>query len=508
MNLDAALAIASGGLANITRELDVVSQNVANAGTPGYAREVASQQSITAGGVGMGVRTLPTQRQTDDLLQAGLLAQNAAVSGLTTRQTALQAIDQVQGTPGQGNDLASLLGKLQDAFSSLSGSPDSQSGQQQVVIAAQTLATGINNLASAYGTQRQGAQDVVVSDVATANATLGTIASLSDRIVALKAAGQGTADLENQRDAALTTLSNLIDVKSLAQPNGDMLLITSGGLNLPIHGAANPLAISSATIGADAYYPGGGVPALTLNGIDVTRQVAGGTIGANLALRDNTLPTDQAELDEFAQNLASRLDSQGLRLFTDPTGAVPAGGGTPVQSGYVGFADIIQVNTAVAASPSLVRDGTQTVAGSPTGPSAFTPNPAGGPAGFATMINRVLDYAFGTEAQSGVMQPASNTAGLGPAGNLAAPYAAPATLSAIATALVASQSQDSAATTAQLGTEQAVQTSLSSKLSAETGVSIDTEMSNMIQLQNAYGANAKIITAAQAMWTQLLQSVT
>ncbi len=52
-----------------------------------------------------------------------------------------------------------------------------------------------------------------------------------------------------------------------------------------------------------------------------------------------------------------------------------------------------------------------------------------------------------------------------------------------------------------------VQTTLQSKLTAETGVSVDTELSNMIVLQNAYGANAKIITAAQAMWTTLLNAV-
>ena len=506
MNLDTALSIASGGLANINRQLDLISQNVANASTPGYAREVAAQQSATADGTGIGVRTLPTGRQTDDLLQASLLTQNATVAGLTTRQTALQALDQLQGTPGQGNDLASLLGKLQDSFSSLAGNPESQATQQQTIIAAQTLARSVSTLANAYGTQRQGAQDAILRDTVTANATLATIGGLSSQIVTLKAEGQSTADLENQRDGAITTLSKLIDVKSLTQANGDALLLTAGGLSLPIHGTLSPLSISSATLGASAYYPGGGVPGLTLNGIDITPQVTGGQIGANLVLRDTTLPTEQAELDEFAQNLASRFDSQGLRLFTDPTGAVPAPG-VPVQTAYLGFANILQVNPAVTASPALLRDGTQIVSASLTGASAFTPNPAGGPVGFATMITRVLNFTFGAEAQSGVAQAPSHTAGLGPAGTLAAPYAPPATLAGIATALVASQAEASSSTATQLGTEQAVQTSLAGKLSAETGVNIDTEMSHMIQLQNAYGANAKVISAAQAMWTQLLQSI-
>jgi flagellar hook-associated protein 1 FlgK len=505
MSLNAALSIASGGLANINRQLDLVSQNVANAGTPGYAREVAAQQSVTADGVGMGVRSLPTRRETDDLLQSGLIQQNAVVAGLTTRQAALQAIDQVQGIPGQGNDLASLVSKLQDSFSSLASNPDSQPGQQAVVIQARALTSSINTLSATYATQRQGAQNAVMRDVASVNAALVTIGGLSDRIVTLKSAGQSTADLENQRDAAVSTLSGLIDVKSLIQPNGDALLLTAGGLSLPIHGAANPLAIAGSTIGAGSFYPGGGVPALTLQGVDVTRQVTGGQIGANLTLRDSTMPTDAAELDEFAQNLANRFDSQGLRLFTDPTGAVPAVGGPPVQSGYIGFAGIIGVNPAVASSAALVRDGTQAIAGSATGASAFTPNPVGGPAGFATLIGRVLDFTFGAQAQAGVTQPASATTGLGPAGNLAAPYSPPSSLAQIAVALTASQAQDSGAATARLDTEQAVQSSLATKLSAETSVNIDTEMSNMIQLQNAYGANAKMITAAQSMWSQLLQ---
>ena len=89
VNLDAALSIAVGGLANINRQFGVVSQNIANANTTGYAREVAAQQSATANGIGMGVRTLPTGRETDDLLQAGLLVQNATVADLTDAAMAL-----------------------------------------------------------------------------------------------------------------------------------------------------------------------------------------------------------------------------------------------------------------------------------------------------------------------------------------------------------------------------------------------------------------------------------
>jgi flagellar hook-associated protein 1 len=499
VTIAAALSIATGGLANINSQLALVSQNVANASTPGYAAEIATQQSVVADGVGLGVRTDPATRDVDAALQAEVFSQNATVAGLQTRQSALQAIDAVQGTPGQDTDIASLLGNLQDQFSTLLNDPSSQAQQSQVVSSATTLAQNINTLSNAYIAQRQTAQDNIVSEVATLNATLSTIGGLSDKIISLKSTGRSTADLENQRDAAVATLSQLVSVKVLQQPNGDVLITTPAGLPLPIRGAANPLSTSNVNVLPETSYPGGGIPPIMLGGVDVTPQLQGGQIGANITLRDSTLPTDQAELDEFAQNLASRFSAQGLDLFTDPAGNVPspAAPPAPVQANYVGFATTIQVNPLVQATPALVRDGTV--------PPPPPPQPSGGNTG---IIQNVLTYTFGPDQAPGVPQPASNTHDLGPAGTLNAPYSAPPTLGGIAATMLAAQAQDSATTSAQFDTEQAVQTTLVSKLSTQSGVNMDTEMSNMIQLQNAYGANAKIIAAVQAMWTQLLQSVT
>ncbi len=507
MGLSAALSIATGSLANVTSQLALVSHNVANADTPGYVAETATQQSATEDGVGLGVVTGPVTRDIDTALQAQAFQQNSTVAGLQTTQTALQAIDSVQGTPGQGGDIASQLGGLQDQFSTLLNDPSNQTQQTAVVSSAATLAQTINSLSSAYTTQRQTAENNIVSEVGTINTTLANIGQLSAQIVTLQSAGQSTADLENQRDQAVQQLGQLVDVNTMVQPNGDMLITTAGGVSLPIHGTADPLSTSSANVLPGTYYPGGGIPAITMDGTDVTAQLTGGQLGANVTLRDTTLPTYQAELDEFSQNLANRFSAQGLTLFSDPTGAVPAGGGTPVQSGYVGFAAAIQVNPAVQADPALVVDGTNAIAGSPTGAAAFTPNPPGGPAGFSTLIDNVLTYTFGADAQAGVPQPAPNTTGLGASGTLDAPYAAPATLGDEASTLVAAQAQDSANTTSQLTTEQAVQTTLNNTLATGSGVNMDTEMSLMIQLQNDYGVNAKVIAAVQSMWTQLIGAV-
>lgn len=492
MSLIGALSVASGGLANINHQFAVVSQNVANANTPGYAAETATQTSLTADGIELGVRTGPTTRSIDAALQGQVLLQNAGVSGLQTQQSALSAIDAVQGTPGDGTDLSSLLGDLQNQFSTLLNDPSSEAQQEQVVSSAATLANGINTLSNAYAAQRQSAQDDLVSAIGTLNSTLNTIGQLSDQIIALQAGGQSTADVENQRDAAVQTLSQLVQVKTLAQPNGDMLVVTSGGLALPTRGGS--LDASAATLSAGAYYPNGGVPAVTLDGTDVTTELTGGRIGGDLTLRDATLPTFQAELDEFAQGLASRFDAQGLTLFTDPNGNLPAQSASPpVQAAYVGFAGTIQVSPAVGATPSLVRDGT---ASAPTGQ-----------AGYTGVIRNVLGYTFGEQQSAGTPQPAFNTTGLGPSGTLSAPYVAPATLGGLATTLVSAQAQTSANVTGQLTTQQSLQTALASKLSDGSAVNMDAEMSTMIQLQNSYAVTTRVISTVQAMWTQLLEAV-
>jgi len=507
MSLDGSLSIASRSLANINAQLGLVANNIANAGTPDYSVETSNQVSLVAGVQPMGVLSEAATRAVNLALQQAVFQQDTTVSGLTTTTTGLQTIDALQGTPGSGNDLSSLLGKVQSAFSTLLGDPSSAAQQSAVVSAASNLTGSINALSDAYTRQRQTAQSDLAGAVTSMNGNLGQIGALNTKIMAARAAGQSSADLENQRDAAVHALSALVGIRTLNQPSGEMIITTASGTQLPTQATTGPVTTSDASIGAGASYASGGIPAIMLGGIDITSQLASGRIGADITLRDSTLPAFQGQLDEFSQSLATRFNAQGLTMFTDPGGNVPTGGGSPVQSTYVGFAAEIQVNPAVVANMSLVRDGTQNVVGSATGASAFSANPAGGPAGFTTLINRVLNFSFGAQVQAGVAQTPGATTGLGPDGTLNAPYAAPATLADNATSLVSAQAAVSAAATNQLSTEQAVQTTLTSNLNKVSGVNMDSEMSRMIQLQNAYGANAKIITTMQAMFTQLLQAV-
>ena len=157
-------------------------------------------------------------------------------------------------------------------------------------------------------------------------------------------------------------------------------------------------------------------------------------------------------------------------------------------NGYVGFAGTIQVNSVSAGRPiaGARRHVRVSASCSPASPA---------------IINDVLNYTFGANQPAGTPWPLEHQRASARPATLNAPYAAPATLGGIASTMLASQAQESAATSTQADTEQAVQTTLASKLSAQSGVNMDTEMSHMIQLQNAYGANARVIATVQAMWT-------
>jgi flagellar hook-associated protein 1 FlgK len=72
-------------------------------------------------------------------------------------------------------------------------------------------------------------------------------------------------------------------------------------------------------------------------------------------------------------------------------------------------------------------------------------------------------------------------------------------------AVASQQSQAAnAATNLQQGQDTVV-SALQQSLNNQSGVNIDTEMSNLIALQNAYGANARVMTTIQQMMATLLK---
>lgn len=508
MSLDLALNAARTGLAATQRALAQTSQNIGNAATSGYTRKTIAQEAAVFGDTPLGVRTGEAQRSVDTALVARIDASRSAEAAAELRERLLRGVEQTQGVPGEDGSLPDMLGALRDRFITLRASPDDAGLQRAVADAAQDMAHGLNRAADAIGQARQAAQDALEQEVASVNATLREIAGLT---VQLKAGieGVGVAALEDQRDAAVARLSESLEVRAVRQPGGDLLLLARGTALLPLDPDRDLFSIGSASIAPGSYYgAGGSLPGVQLQGLDITGQLGGGRMGEAIQLRDRVLPRMQAEVDLAATHLAGRLDAQGLRLFTDTAGAAPpAIAGPYAGSVQIGFAGRIQANPAVDADPRLLRDGTHAVAATPGGPTAFTPNPPTGPAGFTALLDRVLDFSFGPEAASGAPWGNIPVSGLGPDGTLTSPFLAPATLDAYAARVVSAQAADRAAATAAKGDAADLRSALESRFARQSGVDVDAELAAMIALQNAYAANARVLGTVQTMWDQLLASV-
>jgi flagellar hook-associated protein 1 len=201
--------------------------------------------------------------------------------------------------------------------------------------------------------------------------------------------------------------------------------------------------------------------------------------GTNLQVLNASATTNVVNALSATSTMTS-LTSGGaqLPLFTDNgqpiTGVLTAAG-----SQTTGLAGSIAVNPALVATPSgLVAYAASTAAGDPTRPN-FILN---------QMTNAALTF--------------SPTTGIGTA---QAPYSG--TLTDYMSQLVSQQSQAANAATSLQQGQDTVLSALQQRFNTQSGVNIDTEMSNLIALQNAYGANARVMSTIEQLMSTLLQVV-
>ncbi len=170
--------------------------------------------------------------------------------------------------------------------------------------------------------------------------------------------------------------------------------------------------------------------------------------------------------------------SAQLPLFLD--GSVPITGAlTSNGSQTTGLAGRITVNSALAASPgSLVAYAANTAAGDSTRPNFI--------------LNQMTSASLTFSPATGI-------------GTAQQPYSG--TLSNYMTAVIDQQTQASTAATNLQQGQDTVVSALQQRFNQQSGVSIDTELSNLIALQNAYGANARVMSTIQSMMNTLLQAV-
>jgi flagellar hook-associated protein 1 FlgK len=487
MGLDLSLRTAMSGLRTVQQGLDTVSSNIANADTPGYTRKILTQSSVvTSKGQGVGVQAGNIEREVDTALQRETLTQESRVSNLEVKDQYLGQIEMLHGDPEQETSLGNVVNQMRDGFAKLMDTPNSIPLQNDVVSLADNLARTLNRLSDGINTVRTNVQGEIEGSIDDINRQFQTIDDLNRKISTSAALGQTEPDLEDKRDEAVRLVAQQIDINVMKRSDGTISILDHYGQPL-LEDSYKPLSMASSVIDPQFAYPKDIAPIRLgdpSSGTDITNQLRGGKLGALIELRDKTLPQFQAQLDEFSTTLAETFSIANLTLFTDGTGLEPTK--TLPISTPNGFARQIQVSKTIQNNPALLRDGDIATPGTGMADS--------------TLLRSIVDGVLGGKQtfQAG---------GLGPNSSLSTALPTDTDFASYATEMVSYQVNQRSNATSQLESATSLRDQLKTKLSDQSGVNLDTEVSLLIQLQRSYSSSAQVVSTNRQMFNDLISIV-
>jgi flagellar hook-associated protein 1 len=499
MSLSAAFNVISSSFAANAAQTAIVSANIANVNTPGYSRQIANLVTNSYGGADVASVTREANAALAEQVStstAQAAAQQAISDGLSTLAQTVSDSSSSSTTSGaneNGASPAAMLANLQSALASYEASPSSSSAADAAVTAAKTLTASLNSGSTAVATVREQADQDMASSVATINSLLSQFAAANSAVVSGLQAGTSVASAQDQRDSIMTQLSQQIGVSTITAANGSMSIYTDSGVTL-FQDTARTVAFTPTPTLVDGQ---NGSP-VTVDGVPVTgantpMPIQSGALAGYAALRDTLAPQYQAQLDQIAGGLINAFaeTDQSIPPTLPPLPGLfttPGETSLPSVSATTGLAAAIEVNPnadpAAGGDATLLRDGGVSNPGNP----AYTYNSTGA-ASYTGRIQQLVGAI-------GATQSFDPSAGLG----------ASASLNGYTNASVnwldAEHSQASNASSYQ----NALATQATSALSNATGVNLDAEMTNMLNLENSYASSAKLLTTVNSMFSALLNA--
>lgn len=485
MGISNALNNAYTGLVGASRLADTVSNNVANAMTPGFGRRVTELSSLALGGYGSGVRVTGTYRTENAFLTAERRTMDASVGAAGTTSGAWLRIVDALGEPGETGALATRASDLEARLMAAVASPQSLTQLTDTVTAARQLAEAVNGVAQENQRLRTEADAEIARQVGRVNDALHAVKDVNDKIVTLQFKGEDISGLQDERDRIIDGISSIIPLRVVNRDNGQVALYSANGgalldgriLALSFQQGPNVIT-PDMTLGAQlgGLMQDQGAPAPTaVPAGSGSGSFDGGSLGALFEIRDTIVPGVDAEMDRYATELIERfrdlapagaLDATGQGLFVDPG------------VGGVGLAGRLGINA--AADPAQggaawrLRDGL----------SAAAP----GPEGFGTYLQGLADAMSTARAPAGwTTQNAANDA---------------ATMASEIASFFAGRSatvEDAQAYAA------ARQTTLADSEANTVGVDTDRELQNLILIEQAYAANARVLATIDDLLKLLLE---
>jgi flagellar hook-associated protein 1 FlgK len=331
--------------------INVTSNNVANASTPGYDRETvnlteAIPQSNGTATVGAGVVVAGISRAYSQAAANQLNASQSSLGQLNALQNYSTQIDNLFGTTVGG--LSTTLQSFYSAFSDVANDPTSTASRQALLGQAQNVANSFQNASGDLSSLNTDVNSRITADVQQINSIASAISTLNQQIVVATAQGgnQPPNELLDQRDQLVSNLSQLVGVSTTADADGSLNVFVGNGQPLVLQGQTTPLTTVQNQFNASQLEIG------TSQGSQISSDITSGDLGGLLAARTQVINPALNQLGQIATALSQTVNSQqsdGLDLSGN-LGANIFSVGTPVATASSKNTDAVTASVSVNAN--------------------------------------------------------------------------------------------------------------------------------------------------------------
>lgn len=312
------LNIARNALAANRASLAVDSQNTTNAATPGYTKESVNVTSLAYDGVPGGAIAQQVTTTHDTLALSSFYRETSTNGFWSAQQPIAQQLGSLFNEPQSGGIQETLQG-FSKAWNSLSNNPTSQAAAQDVLSQAQNTAQVVNSLTQHLNTIQTGLNRSLSQTLAGLPNILAQIATLNQALTQAQPGTTTTANIVDQINHQVKTLSALVPITVLHESNGTVIINSQ---NIPlVSGKTIPLAPSwTPNTPPPALGSVSGHPAQIRFG-GMLWPIASGTLGGELAA-SQTVATWQTQLAHIVSTLATIPANSTQSMFSNNHGVL------------------------------------------------------------------------------------------------------------------------------------------------------------------------------------------
>lgn len=212
------LYIAGSGLRAANAALNTTANNISNAQTTGYSRQVVEQQAndalrvfTTYGCAGAGVDTIAIERVRDHFYDVKYWNNACSYGEFTAKQYYMKTIEDYFEDDGESG-FKTVFNKMSAALQSLTTNASSDSSKAEFIASAKSLTDYFNNM---YGNLQKLQQDInleVKQVVDEMNSLSEKIATLNKQINVIELSGAPANELRDRREQLIDELAEYVDV--------------------------------------------------------------------------------------------------------------------------------------------------------------------------------------------------------------------------------------------------------------------------------------------------------